>query len=73
LPRLFLAFTKTVSPTLASILGIGHTPFIPIVGLSNAPSGFALTHPIVKSYDTVAAKTAGAKTTAHPNLILLFD
>jgi hypothetical protein len=45
----------TVSPTVAYIIGNGHRLLMPIVGLSNSPSGFALTHVILKSYVTVAA------------------
>jgi hypothetical protein len=32
---------------------------MPIVGLSNAPSGFAVTHVTLKSYVTVAAEVPG--------------
>lgn len=35
--------------------GIGHSPLIPMVALSNAPSGFVVNHAISKLYVTVAA------------------
>lgn len=47
----------TLSPMLASIRGIGHSPLMPMTGLSKALSGLAVTQPILKSYLTVAAKT----------------
>lgn len=54
-PRLFFAVMKTLSPTSATMGGIGHWPLIPMVGLSNAPSGFDVTHSMLKSYVTVLA------------------
>lgn len=56
-PNEFRTFTTTWSPTLAVIVGMGHCPFIPIVGRSKAPSGLAVTQPISKSYVTTAACT----------------
>ena len=44
----------TLSPTAAVIWGIGHWPFIPMVGREK-PSGCAVTHVILKSWVTVAA------------------
>lgn len=39
----FKTCTTTVSPTLAEMRGSGHSPLMPIVFLSKAPSGFAVT------------------------------
>lgn len=55
LPSWLSTFTMTVSPFVAVIIGRGHCPFIPIVGRSCLPSGFALTQVMLKSYVTVAA------------------
>ncbi|KAK5629246.1 hypothetical protein RRF57_004960 [Xylaria bambusicola] len=55
----------TLSPTFASIRGIGHSPLMPMVGLSNAPSGLAVTQPMLKSYVTVAADMVRTVANAH--------
>ncbi len=55
----------TLSPMFASIRGIGHCPLMPMVGLSNAPSGLAFTQPMLKSYVTVAAAVICSVVSAH--------
>ena len=43
------------SPFVALMVGIGHLPFIPMTGRFWNPDGLAYTHPMSKSYVTVAA------------------
>ena len=56
-PSWLSALTTTRSPTVAVMGGKGHWPLMPMVGRSNAPSGFAVTQVMLKSYVTVAACT----------------
>ena len=67
-PSWLLRLITTRSPTLQSILGMGHFPLIPMTGLSNAPSGLPLTQLTLKSCVTIAADAklaTAAKTAAN--------
>lgn len=64
-PRSFFKLTITLSPTSASMRGRGHWPLIPMVVLSNWPSGLAVTHPVVKLYTRVAADAEENQNAKH--------
>lgn len=55
LQKLSVVMQWRVANSSRAPTSMGHFPFIPMTGRSNAPSGLARTQPILKSYVTVAA------------------